>query len=75
MQLQICTTIAALFISFICILLLIINTEDIKGTVQLLYGIVLDAGSSHTSMFIYNWPADKQNCTGIVSQHSGFHAK
>uniref|UniRef100_A0A671NX32 Ectonucleoside triphosphate diphosphohydrolase 2b n=1 Tax=Sinocyclocheilus anshuiensis TaxID=1608454 RepID=A0A671NX32_9TELE len=49
MQLQICTTIAALFISFIGILLLVINTEDIKGPVQ----IVLDAGSSHTSMFIY----------------------
>jgi len=34
------------------------------------YGIVLDAGSSHTSMFIYKWPADKQNGTGIVSEHS-----
>lgn len=34
------------------------------------YGIVLDAGSSHTSMFIYKWPADKENDTGIVSQHS-----
>uniref|UniRef100_A0A9L0IXH1 Ectonucleoside triphosphate diphosphohydrolase 2 n=1 Tax=Equus asinus TaxID=9793 RepID=A0A9L0IXH1_EQUAS len=34
------------------------------------YGIVLDAGSSHTSMFIYKWPADKKNDTGIVSQHS-----
>lgn len=34
------------------------------------YGIVLDAGSSHTSMYIYKWPADKQNGTGIVTQHS-----
>uniref|UniRef100_A0A2K5IRT6 Uncharacterized protein n=1 Tax=Colobus angolensis palliatus TaxID=336983 RepID=A0A2K5IRT6_COLAP len=34
------------------------------------YGIVLDAGSSHTSMFIYEWPADKENDTGIVGQHS-----
>uniref|UniRef100_A0A8C0G0I6 Ectonucleoside triphosphate diphosphohydrolase 2 n=1 Tax=Chelonoidis abingdonii TaxID=106734 RepID=A0A8C0G0I6_CHEAB len=34
------------------------------------YGIVLDAGSSHTAMFIYKWPADKENDTGIVSQHS-----
>uniref|UniRef100_A0A8C6WNG0 Ectonucleoside triphosphate diphosphohydrolase 2a, tandem duplicate 2 n=1 Tax=Neogobius melanostomus TaxID=47308 RepID=A0A8C6WNG0_9GOBI len=33
------------------------------------YGIVLDAGSSHTSMYIYKWPADKQNGTGIVTQH------
>lgn len=34
------------------------------------YGIVLDAGSSHTSMFVYKWPADKENNTGIVGQHS-----
>ncbi|XP_073808312.1 ectonucleoside triphosphate diphosphohydrolase 2 isoform X2 [Danio rerio] len=40
-----------------------------------MYGIVLDAGSSHTSMFIYKWPADKQNGTGIVSQHSECRVK
>ncbi|XP_042335811.1 ectonucleoside triphosphate diphosphohydrolase 2 isoform X2 [Sceloporus undulatus] len=34
------------------------------------YGIVLDAGSSHTALFVYKWPADKENDTGIVSQHS-----
>ncbi|KFU85352.1 Ectonucleoside triphosphate diphosphohydrolase 2, partial [Chaetura pelagica] len=34
------------------------------------YGIVLDAGSSHTAMFIYKWPADKENDTGVVSEHS-----
>uniref|UniRef100_A0A803TQ42 Ectonucleoside triphosphate diphosphohydrolase 2 n=1 Tax=Anolis carolinensis TaxID=28377 RepID=A0A803TQ42_ANOCA len=34
------------------------------------YGIVLDAGSSHTALFVYQWPADKENETGIVSQHS-----
>jgi hypothetical protein len=37
---------------------------------HLQYGIVLDAGSSHTSMFVYKWPADKENDTGIVGQHS-----
>ncbi len=35
----------------------------------------MDAGSSHTAMFIYKWPADKQNGTGIVSQHRECHAK
>ncbi|KAK7173084.1 hypothetical protein R3I93_003036 [Phoxinus phoxinus] len=75
MQLQICTAIAILFISFIGILLLAINPEDIKEPAQLMYGIVLDAGSTHTSMFIYKWPADKQNGTGIVSQHSECHVK
>lgn len=34
------------------------------------YGIVLDAGSSHTALYIYKWPADKQNGTGVVTQHS-----
>ncbi|KAL2090965.1 hypothetical protein ACEWY4_013228 [Coilia grayii] len=32
------------------------------------YGMVFDAGSSHTSLFIYKWPGGKENNTGIVSQ-------
>nr|XP_008104704.1 PREDICTED: ectonucleoside triphosphate diphosphohydrolase 1 [Anolis carolinensis] len=32
------------------------------------YGIVLDAGSSHTNMYIYKWPAEKENDTGVVQQ-------
>lgn len=32
------------------------------------YGIVLDAGSSHTAMYIYEWPAEKDNDTGRVTQ-------
>ncbi|XP_069842093.1 ectonucleoside triphosphate diphosphohydrolase 8-like [Dendropsophus ebraccatus] len=32
------------------------------------YGMVFDAGSSHTSLFIYQWPTDKENDTGVVSQ-------
>ncbi|XP_023581248.1 ectonucleoside triphosphate diphosphohydrolase 8 isoform X2 [Trichechus manatus latirostris] len=32
------------------------------------FGIVFDAGSSHTSLFVYKWPADKENNTGVVSQ-------
>ncbi|XP_022524656.2 ectonucleoside triphosphate diphosphohydrolase 1 isoform X1 [Astyanax mexicanus] len=32
------------------------------------YGIVLDAGSSHTSVYIYQWPAEKENNTGMVQQ-------
>uniref|UniRef100_A0A672JRJ0 Ectonucleoside triphosphate diphosphohydrolase 2-like n=1 Tax=Salarias fasciatus TaxID=181472 RepID=A0A672JRJ0_SALFA len=39
------------------------------------YGIVLDAGSSHTALYIYKWPADKENGTGIVTQHSECHVK
>ncbi|XP_053548503.1 ectonucleoside triphosphate diphosphohydrolase 1 [Bombina bombina] len=32
------------------------------------YGIVLDAGSSHTNLYIYDWPAEKENDTGVVKQ-------
>ncbi|XP_074475924.1 ectonucleoside triphosphate diphosphohydrolase 1 isoform X1 [Sebastes fasciatus] len=32
------------------------------------YGIVMDAGSSHTSLYIYQWPAEKDNNTGRVEQ-------
>ncbi|XP_001374396.1 ectonucleoside triphosphate diphosphohydrolase 2 [Monodelphis domestica] len=52
------------------LLLLCIPTRDVREPPAFKYGIVLDAGSSHTSMFIYKWPADKENDTGIVSQHS-----
>ncbi|XP_014637846.1 PREDICTED: ectonucleoside triphosphate diphosphohydrolase 2 isoform X3 [Ceratotherium simum simum] len=52
------------------LLLLCIPTRDVREPPALKYGIVLDAGSSHTSMFIYKWPADKENDTGIVGQHS-----
>ncbi|XP_006900718.1 PREDICTED: ectonucleoside triphosphate diphosphohydrolase 2 [Elephantulus edwardii] len=52
------------------LLLLCIHTRDVREPPGLKYGIVLDAGSSHTSMFVYKWPADKENDTGIVGQHS-----
>ncbi|XP_009992623.1 PREDICTED: ectonucleoside triphosphate diphosphohydrolase 8, partial [Chaetura pelagica] len=32
------------------------------------YGLVFDAGSTHTTLYVYQWPGDKENGTGIVSQ-------
>uniref|UniRef100_A0A8D3D411 Ectonucleoside triphosphate diphosphohydrolase 2 n=1 Tax=Scophthalmus maximus TaxID=52904 RepID=A0A8D3D411_SCOMX len=56
-----------------------INTDSVaRGKLQACgfnYGIVLDAGSSHTALYIYKWPADKQNGTGVVTQHSECHVK
>ncbi|XP_068167123.1 ectonucleoside triphosphate diphosphohydrolase 2-like [Antennarius striatus] len=52
------------------ILLLVLPAKLIEMPPDNMYGIVLDAGSSHTSMYIYKWPADKQNDTGVVTQHS-----
>lgn len=36
--------------------------------INLQYGIVLDAGSSRTTVYVYEWPAEKENNTGVVSQ-------
>lgn len=74
-QCQIITATAALFLAVTGIILLVVPNKDIKEPSEFMYGIVLDAGSSHTAMFIYKWPADKQNGTGIVSQHSMCHAE
>ena len=35
---------------------------------NLQYAVVFDAGSSHTQLFVYKWPADKNNGTGVVKQ-------
>ncbi|KAM4578011.1 ectonucleoside triphosphate diphosphohydrolase 2-like [Fundulus diaphanus] len=59
-----------LILAIIGILLVVLPAKEAKIPADNMYGIVLDAGSSHTSMYIYKWPADKQNDTGIVTQHS-----
>ncbi|NXX84592.1 ENTP3 diphosphohydrolase, partial [Urocolius indicus] len=44
-----------------------INRQQILSP-GLKYGIVLDAGSSRTTVYVYEWPAEKENDTGVVSQ-------
>ncbi|XP_042344353.1 ectonucleoside triphosphate diphosphohydrolase 2-like [Plectropomus leopardus] len=63
-----------LILPIIGILLVVLPAKDIEEPPANTYGIVLDAGSSHTSMYVYKWLADKQNGTGIVTQHSECHA-
>ncbi|KAM8828901.1 ectonucleoside triphosphate diphosphohydrolase 2 [Spinachia spinachia] len=65
---------ALLVFGLVAILLLTIRTQDVRELPGFMYGIVLDAGSSHTALYIYKWPADKQNGTGVVTQHSECHA-
>ncbi|XP_035523365.1 ectonucleoside triphosphate diphosphohydrolase 2 [Morone saxatilis] len=65
--------IALLVFGLVAILLLTIPTEDVREAPGFMYGIVLDAGSSHTALYIYKWPADKQNGTGVVTQHKECH--
>lgn len=64
-----------LILAGVGILLVVLPARDVELPPEHMYGIVLDAGSSHTSMYIYKWPADKQNDTGIVSQHSECHVE
>ncbi|XP_061590451.1 ectonucleoside triphosphate diphosphohydrolase 2 [Cololabis saira] len=61
---------ALLLLGVLAILLLTIPTQDIREQPTFMYGIVLDAGSSHTALYIYKWRADKQNGTAVVTQHS-----
>ncbi|XP_041050180.1 ectonucleoside triphosphate diphosphohydrolase 2-like [Carcharodon carcharias] len=50
------------------IILLCATSRDQELTPLYKYGIVIDAGSSHTTLFIYKWPAGKENDTGIVTE-------
>uniref|UniRef100_A0A4W4E669 Ectonucleoside triphosphate diphosphohydrolase 2b n=2 Tax=Electrophorus electricus TaxID=8005 RepID=A0A4W4E669_ELEEL len=72
---QILAATALLLFGIIAIILLTTPVEEIKEPPEYMYGIVLDAGSSHTAMYVYRWPADKQNGTGVVTQHSECHVK
>ncbi|XP_018548616.1 LOW QUALITY PROTEIN: ectonucleoside triphosphate diphosphohydrolase 2 [Lates calcarifer] len=66
---------ALLALGIVGIVLLTVPTKDVQEPPGFMYGIVLDAGSSHTALYIYKWPADKLNGTGVVTQHSECHVK
>ncbi|CAM5111769.1 unnamed protein product [Natator depressus] len=51
----------------VAVTLVQINHKEVLSP-GLKYGIVLDAGSSRTTVYLYEWPAEKENDTGIVSQ-------
>ncbi|XP_076845030.1 ectonucleoside triphosphate diphosphohydrolase 2 isoform X2 [Brachyhypopomus gauderio] len=72
---QILAASSLLLFGTIAVILLTIPTVEIQETPAYMYGIVLDAGSSHTAMYTYRWPADKENGTGVVTQHSECHVK
>ncbi|KAJ7994011.1 hypothetical protein DPEC_G00261520 [Dallia pectoralis] len=72
---QVLVPVVFLLLGITGILLVVIRTDDMREPPQFTYGVVLDAGSSHTAMYIYKWPSDKQNGTGIVTQHSECHVK
>ncbi|CAM4697729.1 hypothetical protein PO909_008968 [Leuciscus waleckii] len=62
---------AAFMLASIAVIISIAVVQTHKKTYisrGLKYGIVLDAGSSRTTIYLYEWPAEKENNTGVVSQ-------
>ncbi|XP_032056425.1 ectonucleoside triphosphate diphosphohydrolase 8-like [Aythya fuligula] len=55
-------------LSIIALVLSLVKIEDVALPPTVKYGMVFDAGSSHTSLFVYEWDSDKENDTGVVSQ-------
>ncbi|KAM7144054.1 ectonucleoside triphosphate diphosphohydrolase 8-like isoform 3-T5 [Macrochelys suwanniensis] len=54
--------------SSIVLILSLVRIQNVSFPPNNKYGMVFDAGSSHTSLFVYQWTSDKTNDTGVVSQ-------
>ncbi|NXS88257.1 ENTP8 diphosphohydrolase, partial [Erpornis zantholeuca] len=59
---------ALVALSIVALVLSLVRVEDVALPPTVKYGLVFDAGSSHTSLFVYEWDSDKENDTGVVSQ-------
>ncbi|NXT32989.1 ENTP8 diphosphohydrolase, partial [Pelecanoides urinatrix] len=59
---------ALIALSIVALVLSLVKIEDVTLLPTVKYGMVFDAGSSHTSLFVYEWDSDKENDTGVVSQ-------
>lgn len=57
----------ALILSIVVVVIHLLILYCIKPKPLTSYAIVFDAGSSHTEMFIYSWPADKSDGLGTTS--------
>ncbi|UJR14904.1 hypothetical protein I4U23_001888 [Adineta vaga] len=67
-------------IKLLCPVALILGALSIAGLITLIvlwqtklspfqdYAVVIDAGSTHSKIFVYTWPADKSNGLGLTSR-------
>lgn len=44
------------------------ETGVLNFSLPLQYGIVIDSGSSRSTVYVYSWPGEKQNETGVVTE-------
>lgn len=42
--------------------------ESLNISLPLQYGIVIDSGSSRSTVYVYEWPGEKENETGVVTE-------
>ncbi|XP_007458991.1 PREDICTED: ectonucleoside triphosphate diphosphohydrolase 8 isoform X2 [Lipotes vexillifer] len=59
---------AAVVSGLTTLILFLVEATNVLLPADTKFGIVFDAGSSHTSLFVYQWLASKENDTGVVSQ-------
>ncbi|CAB1315273.1 unnamed protein product [Coregonus sp. 'balchen'] len=52
----------------IALILTLVQHYSVDLPHRMQYGMVFDAGSTHTSLYMYRWPGNKENNTGVVSQ-------
>ncbi|XP_057681424.1 ectonucleoside triphosphate diphosphohydrolase 1 isoform X2 [Corythoichthys intestinalis] len=67
--------VAVIGVIAVVVLVAILVVQNMPLSQKYKYGIVLDAGSSHTTVFIYEWPAEKDNNTGRAQQKHACNVK
>ncbi|CDQ74659.1 unnamed protein product [Oncorhynchus mykiss] len=55
-------------VGIIALILTLVQHHLVDLPHRMQYGMVFDAGSTHTSLYMYRWPGNKENNTGVVSQ-------